>query len=179
MHKSGLSFSFSRALDVNVPSWPPAGEGLSSLYVWGQQRQPAHLSLQLQADELVHLSETWMLGFTLSCYHGKSVTKMQSPFPDPHLQPEALRCRRSTLHVVSESTWLAPHSYQSYGSWTINRGSCPFLKTWSPWCAFSASMKFLVFKLFAMFWVWSRTSIHCDLNSQKYLIQIYVALLLN
>lgn len=114
----------------------PTDEGLStaaadgaqsSLYVWGQQKQPAHPGLQLQADDLVHLNEMWKLGFTLSCCHGQ--LQRNSHFLTPISSQKPWGCNRSTLHVVSESMWLALHLHHSYGSWTIAEGTVISLKS--------------------------------------------------
>lgn len=143
---------------------------------WGQQKQPAHLSLQLQADELVCLSETWMQGFTLSCYHGQSVQR-NSHFLTLISSQKPWCWRRSMLLMVSGSTWSASRLYQSCGSWTITQGAVISLKPEIHMLS-RHQWSFFFFKLFAMFQVWSRTSIQGDLNSQKCLIQIYFVLLL-
>lgn len=143
------SFSFSYALDVNVPWWPPLMKD------WAQQ-----LLMVLRAGCLRSAKATsppqspaagWWAGSSQwdidaglhAVLLSWAVCTKKFSFPDSHLQPEALMLQevkvtcgvRKYMVIITlvPVLWLLGY----------NRGICHFLTTWNPWCAFSASTKFL------------------------------------
>lgn len=92
-----------------------------------------------KGNQLTSVSSCRLMNWFISVRHGcwashclvimGSLLQRCNPhFLTPISSQKPWGCRRSTLHVVSESTWLAPHLYQSYGSWTITEGAVLSLK---------------------------------------------------